>query len=123
MSIYDEMQGVAQSLFAEFDQGGIVYQRLVPGNGPPDDPGPPMPVLTPIPGVAKGVSFKYIGTTAANGTLIVGTDLQVTLPVQSSVVPDMADMVNISAVQHKIVQIIKLPAAGTVVAYRLIVRR
>lgn len=123
MSIYDEMQGVAHELLTEFDQGGLTYIRLVPGNGPPDNPGAPTQDIKKFAGVARGVSFKYIGTTLANGSLVVASDLQVTLPADLGINPDMADFVGVATVQHKIIQIIKLPATGTVVAYRLIIRR
>lgn len=118
MSIYDEMQGIASDLLTEFKQGALVYIQMVPvGTGTPDDPAEPISVSHPFNGVVRPVSTKYV-----DGTHIVQTDKQLTMPANVTV-PDMDGFVDIDGSRHKIVQIHTLPAAGTTVAYRLFVRR
>lgn len=114
---YSEMQGVASSIIGEFKQGAITYIAVTPGNGPAHNPGPHVETPHPINAVARGVAFKYV-----DNALVLATDLQVTLP-GDSVTPDMKGFVTIDGVRHKIVQIIRKPSAGTVVAWTLIIRK
>lgn len=119
MTFYQEMQDIATNLLTEFNQGVIEYGVITPGGGPVDNPGPSVTTWTTLKGaVAKGVSEKYVRL-----SLAVATDLQVTMMVTAGIVPDMKDMVRIDGVQSKIVAIAPKPAAGTVAAYILIVRK
>lgn len=118
MSIYDEMQGVATELFGEFKQGSIKYVeiRAVSG-GTPDDPGEPVRFEYTLPATARPVSTKYV-----DGSHIVQTDKQVSMP-GGGIDPQMSGFLLIDGVQHKIIGIKRIPEAGTVVSYILIVRR
>ena len=118
MSIYDEMQGVAKELFADFQQGSIIYVELQPAAGAtPDDPGNPVRVEHPLTATARPVSTKYV-----DGSHIVQSDRQVSMP-GGGVEPQMSGFLLIDGTQHKIIGIKRIPEAGTVISYILIVRR
>lgn len=119
MAFYDEMQQIATGLLTEFKQGAIAYVQIIKGTGPDDEPGPSTPDVKPLVGaVAKGVSFKYL-----QGGLAVASDLQVTHSVQNGVEPEMNGFYEIDGVRYKIIQLIPIPAAGTKVAIRAIIRK
>lgn len=119
MSIYDEMQIVAKDVFKEFNQSEIVYMKLVPGNGPIDDPGHSTLVPYTLEGAtARGAKFKYVST-----GLALATDTQVNMSVDNRFEPDGKDFVSVNGVQMKIQKIIRKPQAGTPIAYTLIARK
>jgi hypothetical protein len=118
MSIYDEMQGVASELFAQFQQGSIMYVELqMVSGGTPDDPSEPTRVEYPLTATARPVSTKYV-----DGSHIVQSDKQVSMP-GGGIEPQMSGLVLIDGVQYKIIEIKRIPEAGTVISYILIVRR
>lgn len=117
MSLYDEMQGVASELLAEFNQGGISLIRVVPGTGPAHNPGPSTRVPVPVNGVARGVSFKYV-----QSGLAVASDLQVTIPADG-VVPKVGEKMEVEGRELEITQVIPKPAAGVASVYTCILKR
>ena len=66
----------------------------------------------------KGVSFKYV-----TQGLAVASDLEVVAAVLSSVVPSEKDFIEIANIRYKIVQLINIPAAGTQIVWKFIVRK
>ena len=114
---YDDMQGIASNLLNEFKQGEIKYIAVIPGIGPADNPGASQEVPYILDAVAKGVSFRYI-----DHTNILATDLQITMP-GAGVVPLPNGFMMVDGVRHKIIQIIPKPAAGTPVAFSVIIRK
>lgn len=115
---FSDMQSVASEVLTEFNTGTLEYieMQAVAGSTP-DDPGEPVPVATTVKGSARPVSTKYV-----DGSHIVQSDIQVTI--QAGVVnPDMDGFMDIDGTRYKIVEIMRKPAAGTPVAYTLIVRR
>lgn len=117
MTIYTDMQAVASSLLTEFDQGNIVITTVTPGAGPAHNPGSPTEVDTAVKGTVRGVSQKYI-----DGSLIVATDLQLTIA-GGVVVPTTTSKVKLSGVVHQVVAVFPKPAQGTAVAYTVIIRK
>lgn len=127
-TFYEEMQAVASSVLAEFDQkrpgdadpasNGVYYVRVTPGDGPDDDPGEPTETPFKLDAAVRGVSFKYV-----DNSLIVATDLQLTCAVRSDVTPEMNGFIKVDGVSHKIIRIINKPAAGTPVAHTIVFRR
>jgi len=113
---YQEMQGIAADLLGEFKQGVIQYVGIVPGNGPPDNPGETQETPVAVDAVARGVSFKYI-----DGSTVLTTDLQITMP-GNGVEPDPAGFMIVDGRRAKIVQVVRKPAAGIVAAYTVIFR-
>lgn len=118
MTFYDEMQNVASEVLKEFKQGAIKYVQIVPGNGPIDEPGPSTTVEVDVDAVAKGVSFKYV-----RDGLALATDLTVTIAYNASITPNMRDFISIDGVRYKIVEDISVPAAGSRVVWKFIVRK
>lgn len=118
MSIYSELQPVVQEILTEFAQGIVSYVRVIPGNGPKDDPGPSRFETVEIPASVRGAKFKYV----QNG-LAVASDLQVTTHGLLPFEPNARDMIDIDGARHKIHQMLPKPAAGPVVAFVFIVRK
>lgn len=118
MAFYEDMQKIASDLLTEFKQGVIEYGRITPGAGPADNPGPSTITWQTLKGaVARGVSQKYIAS-----SLAVATDQQITMSADQ-LVPNIRDKAKIDGVELKIVHVLPRPAAGTVAAYTLIVRK
>lgn len=120
MALYDEMQSLASELLSnpDFKQGSTQLVVVTPGNWPIDEPGPESETFHNLDGAVRGVKFTYV----ANG-LAVASDLQITHAVIPGVVPSMRDFVIVDGIRYKIVSVLPKPAAGTVVAYTLIIRR
>lgn len=118
MTFYDEMRDVASGVLAEFKQGKIEYVKIVPGNGPVDNPGPSQTIITELDGTARGVKFKYVQM-----GLAVASDSQVTAAVHPNVEPSQKDFIDIDGVRYKIAEILPKPLAGTTVANIFIVRK
>ncbi len=117
MSIYDEMRVIAGELLTEFGQGGVVHQRVVPGVGPPENPGVGVTVQTPLNEVvAKGVTAQFV-----DGSMILASDLELVIPA-SKLQPTLRDTYLINGSTHTTVTIKPVPAVGTPVVYRVIVR-
>lgn len=119
MAFYEEMQDIATGLLTEFKQGVIQYVSITPGNGPAHNPGPSMrgdPVTLKA-AVARGVSAKYV----LRG-LAVGGDTQVTMDAKQ-VTPAVGGKMVVDGRELDIVQVIRKPDAGTVVAFVCICRR
>ena len=118
MSIYDDLQPVASELLGEFKQGTVYLIKMTEGNGTPDDPGDPTETKYELDATVKGVSFKYIEQGFA-----LESDLMVTSAVRDDVTPDGDDFIEIDGVRHKIHRDMSVPAAGTKIAWKFIVRK
>lgn len=117
MSLYGDMQALAGNLLTEFNQGTLAIGVYTPGGGPAHDPDPPTYPETTFKGAVRGVSAQHLAD-----TLIQSSDLIVTMP-GGGVVPKPADRILINGAYHAIVKIEPKPASGTVVAYRIFVRK
>ncbi len=119
--VYSELQSIASQLFTEFKQGTIAYVRSTPQAGAtPDAPLPSILVSSALGGAtARGVQSKYV----IRG-LAVASDLQVSFAGNAlASEPKIDDFIDIDTERYKIVAIERKPAAGTPVAYTLIVRK
>lgn len=115
---YLEMQGVATEILSDFNQGEIAYVIETPGTGLDDDPGTPSVVTTPLTSAtARGVEFKFL-----SGSDVLASDLQITIP-GGIITPQPEGYFTVDGVRHKIVEIKKVPAAGTPVVFIVIVRK
>jgi hypothetical protein len=118
MTIYEELQGIAGELFAEFKQGVVQYVAKTPGVGPVDNPGAGTETPYSVNATVSGVSQKYV-----DRGLAIGSDLQIRMPFDARFVPDAKGFFTIDGVRCKILQIDKLPAAGATIAYVIPVRK
>jgi len=112
------MQTLAANVIGEFLQGNITYTRMVAGDGPPDNPGEPREATITIPSVVQGVQYRYI-----DGTNIVASDGQLTMPANLDVVPSIEGYITVDGRRHRIIQVTAIPPAGTPVAYAIIFKR
>lgn len=126
-SIYDRGAALATRLLApdRMGQGTITLVRYGPAptpTNPWDAPQPGARIETPLNGAARGVSKELIGAPVENGGQVVATDLMVIVaPFAGGY--DPADIVEIDGKPVTILSVSNIPAAGTVCAVRLIVRR
>lgn len=119
MTFYEDMAGIASEVLAEFKQGSITLTKTVPGEPDPSTPwipGEPVEVTYSIDATAKAVSEEFI-----NGTTIVATDIEIVSAVFGAD-PDPADQMEIEGRPMTTIKVMRIPAAGTVVAWRFIVR-
>ena len=116
MSIYDRLRPTASRLLRNFKQGQIQYRYTGEPTGDPWAPVPGAAVTADLDATANGVAQEYV-----DGSLVLATDLQVTAAV-FGVVPTLSGELLIDGKTMQIVRVIPLPAAGSPVAWRLIVR-
>lgn len=132
---YARMQATADRLMTRFKQGAVLLTRTTIATGDPDTPwipGAPTTDVYELRATAKGVSADLV-----DGTLIVATDLELTLgpkavhtltdgdPADGAEVEvevDAADVISIDGRAATVLRVIRLPAAGTLVAWRVVVR-
>lgn len=122
MGFYDEMRGVADELLGEFAQGSVTLTKVTPGT--PGTPGPnawdpPVtsdPVVYTLDATVKGVSRQFV-----DGTTVLATDLEVTAAVFGAEL-EPADQLAIDGQVVVVVETLRVPAAGTLVAWKFIVR-
>lgn len=116
---YGEMAELASEVLAEFSQGEITITKPgieTPGPNPWDPPVTSSPVIYSLDATAKPVSEHLI-----NGTTIVATDTEIVSAVFGAD-PDPADQMEIDGKPVTIIKVMRIPAAGTVVAWRIVVR-
>jgi len=113
---YGKMQGTASRLMARFKQGTIVYTAPGTQSGPDYAPVFSDPVPYTLDATATGVSEEYV-----DGTQIIATDTEVTAAVFGAV-PTSEGTLTIDGQALQIVGIKQIPAAGTPVVWKLIVR-
>lgn len=118
--LYDDLQEIVTDILSDPDikQGTVrlMHKTAVAGSQP-WKPGVPTNTPVELNATVRGASYKYVST-----GLALATDFQVTFSVPS-VLPTMDDYIEVNGEDYKIVEIIKLPASGTPVAIRCIVRR
>lgn len=123
MTFYEEMQGIASGILAEFKQGTVTLQKTVPGAPDPATPWLPGAPTTETHDLEATVSTAYVENASAayqDGSLIEMSDLIVTCAVPP-VAPSLDDGIIIDGKPHTIKQINAIPAAGTPVAFKIFV--
>jgi hypothetical protein len=116
---YAEMADVATELLTEFNQGVITLTKpgtTTPGSNPWDPPVVTDPVEYALQATAKGVSKELI-----DGTLIVATDIEIAASAFGAD-PEPADELAIDGKAVTLLKVMRLPAAGKLVAWRFVVR-
>ena len=119
-AFYAEMADTALEVIDEFRQGVLLLDRRTPVKGPqPWDPDVPTYQSFPVVGTVQAIDRRYV-----DGTTIVATDRIVIVPANSlpvSVVPQLGDRLTIDGVKNTIKRVIRVPEAGVIIVYRLIV--
>lgn len=116
MSIYQRSQKTASRLLGQFAQGSVAY--VVTQEEPGAEPWDP-PTITearlPMDAAVKGVQAFQADT------LVTMDDLVVTCAVFDAE-PAVGGIVEIDGDQHQVLRVERIPAAGTVVAWRVFVK-
>ena len=126
--IYSDLAAAAAQMLAPTTQGGlgqgqITLSRSVPGTPNPAAPWEPVtPTVTTetLKGAARGVDARLVGT-ELGGAVILASDKQVTCA-PPSIAYQPGDTLAIDGVPMHILSVQRLPAAGTTVAVRFLVR-
>lgn len=113
MSIYERSQKTASRLLEKFNQSGLYYTTPGSVTGPEWDPVEVPPVQYDVNGTAQGVQQKF-----ADGTYINASDIQCTLSVFETE-PTTSGTMQIAGRTHQIIRVDRIPATGTVVAWRV----
>lgn len=114
MDIYGDMADALSSEMDQvFSQGTLVYLELGTDTGPEWDPQPGEPTEYQCKGTAKGVQSKYI-----QEGYISASDIQC-LVTPFEVEPDNTGKLSIDGKLKEIIQVNRIPAAGTLIAWRI----
>lgn len=116
MTIYDELKVDSSDLLKEFNQG-IINLINIDLSGTPDAPISSETSVS-LNGTVRGVTFEYL-----KDSFVVASDLIVTIAVVDGVTPTLNDFIEIDGVRYKIVKDVSVPAAGTKVVWKFIVRK
>jgi hypothetical protein len=116
MAFYDEMQGIASELLAEFKQGTIIYNHPGAVSGDAWNPVQGTAVPYTLDAASNGVSQEYV-----DGTSVLATDREVAAAVFGQT-PTTSGTISMDGRVLQIVRVIKIPAAGTAVSWKMIVR-
>ena len=119
MGFYDEIQDVASEVLAEFAQGVVTVTRpggTIPGKNPWD---PEIVVEEQV--FTLSATVAAIGDEFIDGTTILATDRMVTAAAFGDV-PQVGDELAIDGKVVSIVKQMRVPAAGTLIVWRWIVR-
>lgn len=117
-AFYERMQNTATKLLTKFDQGGLKLVSDGVTTGPPHAPVKGPEKQRPFKGVAIGVSAHYV-----DGTSVLAADLMATMPVlKDGYEPTLADRVHIGDKVTRVVKVMRIPEAGTAVAFKLVLR-
>ena len=126
--IYTEMAKVAQDLLAPTSQGGlgqgtIVLKRITPGTPDPEQPWVPVAPQTitqTLRGAVRGVSMRLVGS-EVGGTIILASD-RVATTEAPTIEYKAGDQMVVDGKAVQVLSVEKIPAAGTTVAVKWIIR-
>lgn len=125
--IYTQMAAVAAQMLAPTSAGGLGQGQIVLSHATAGTPGanpwePVEPTITTetLKGAARGVDSRLVGT-EVGGTVVLASDKQVTCA-PPAIAYTAGDTLTIDGVPMHIIAVEKLPAAGTTVAVKFIVR-
>lgn len=117
MSANVEFHGAVLAQFlAQEAQGVITYSIADQATGPVYAPVPGDVTTYTLQAVCSGVAQKYV-----DGTRILATDKMVTASVFSAE-PELDGHMTVDGERLSIVQIFRIPAAGTVIAWKIVCR-
>ncbi len=117
-AFYKDMAKTALGVISDFQQGVLALERqtLVAG-AEPWDPEIPTFETFPFVGVVQAVDRRYVDG------VVVATDRMAIIPADSlpvSVVPSLNDRVLIDGVPTTIKRVIRVPEAGVIIVYRVV---
>lgn len=113
---YGKMQGTASRLLTKFKQGAVIYIEPGATTGDPWNPVEGTPTNHELNAAVSGVSDQYV-----DGSTVLSSDLMVTCAV-FDVEPSLDGTMTIDGEAVQIIRVMPKPAAGTTVAWSVIVR-
>jgi len=119
MDFYQEMQTIASDILSEFRQGVCTLTRTSAGYVSPSEPwvrSDGVDTVYTLDATVKGISQQFV-----DATVIKATDLEVTASV-FGVEPAAGDVLAIDGKAVTVLRTIRVPSAGTAVAYKFLVR-
>lgn len=117
MTFYSDLAATADALLGDFAQGVIYLIRAYSSNeDAPWDLSESTELIYEFKGTVKGVSNNLI-----DGTLIKSGDLSVTLTI-GKVTPKVGDIIEIDMQRYNVITATQVPAAGTPIVNKLVVR-
>lgn len=121
---YARMQKTATRLMERFAQGTVILTCTTPGTPDPETPWLPGEPTTTEYELAATVASITVDQAAAkfiDGTTIKTTDLVVTCAVPE-IEPDAGDQLSLDGKPLIVLKVMRIPAAGTAVTFKFIVR-
>lgn len=116
---YAEMAEVARELITEFQQDTLVITRRTMVAASPSRPWDTSAALSPAqhstPCTVRRVEEKFV-----DGLRITGTEDQVTFPPIAGFEPSATDVFTVGGRDRTVVDLMRKPAVGTVVAYTVV---
>jgi hypothetical protein len=118
-AFYKDMANVAHGVINDFQQGVLALERrsLVAGSEP-WEPGTATVQTFPVTGVVQAIDRRLV-----DGTSILATDRLAILPANSlpaNVIPQISDRLIVDGEPTTIKKVIRVPEAGIVIVYRLV---
>jgi len=117
MAFYGDLKATADRLLVQYKQGTVEIGRTVSTPGAQAWGAPTLTTTyTEINAVVRGVSSKFV-----DGVMVLATDLQMVASI-GDYDPQPGDKIRIDGANVTMIRMDKIPAAGTTVAWRFIVR-
>jgi hypothetical protein len=118
-AFYADMANTALGVITDFQQGVLALERrtLVAGSQP-WEPEVPLTTVHPVIGVVQSIDRRLV-----DGTTVLATDRLAILPANSlpvDVAPQITDRLMVDGVPTTIKKVIRVPEAGIVIVYRLV---
>lgn len=121
---YTKMEGIAAKLLTRFNQGTFQLIKVTPGAGSTHNPGS---AVEAAPVTLKAVSSSAKGQVLLEpGSLVKTGDLLITSKVVAGIEPTTGDLIRIggdNGRRWRVVRFDKVPPSGSVVVWKIYVRR
>jgi hypothetical protein len=119
-AFYADMANTALGVIKDFQQGVLALERrsLVAG-AEPWDPGVPTVQSFPVIGVVQAIDRRLV-----DGTTVLATDRLAILPADSlpaGVIPQLSDRLVIDGEPATMKKILRVPEAGIIIVYRIVI--
>jgi len=120
-AFYQDMAQIANDIIGEFQQGLLALEWNTPVGGVPWDPGDtPQVQSVYVKGVVQPIDRKLV-----DGMTVLATDRLAILPaldLPAGVIPHVSDKLYIDGEPTIIQKVLRVPEAGVIIVYKLVLR-
>lgn len=120
-AFYQDMAQIANDIIGEFQQGLLALEWNTPVGGVPWDPGDtPLVQSVYVKGVVQPIDRKLV-----DGMTVLATDRLAILPaldLPPGIVPSVSDKLYIDGEPTIIQKVLRVPEAGVIIVYKLVLR-